>query len=614
MRFYSNHFNKHHLFHAPHLWFFALLSSPIHFAELHYKRRYHLNFEHAKKLFVFDLTLLFSIIILIITTIFWFTYNPTVTNLVYLNIRPSFTRVASGEYVTYVFHYKNSSTITLRDPQLKLKLPVGFILDQAEPQEVFNSYIFTLPDLSSGADGLVTVSGWLFGTPEKEDHISATLSYRQEGRRVSEEKSSLLIKVLRGSVLQTEIQAPSIIIANQSANLKLILKNNGQKALTQIRLPLSQASALLPISTSASLGVIENNIWQIEYLEPGAMANLELELKNEGSGFPQKLTALFIPSITVNHTTIPQATLEHNFSVAYPNATITSAWQNNQNTVQPNNVATLLVNLKNTSNIDLTDGQISLSFPSAVVDTARLAQLNLGAWKNQTWTISARELPGLLEIKPQEEISYNLQIPIIFLPQGGDDLILRPEINFSSGVNRLPNSSFTVSTSATDLKVGTQIIFNPEVRYYTKEGDQLGRGPLPPQIGKETKYWVFVPINNSTSKIKDLKFSASLPNYITWTGKTSVSHGNNPTYDSAQKKISWSLGSLASHSQAGIYFELALTPTSEQSGTSPILIKELNFSATDLYTEAKIQKTAPDLDITLPNDERGNSYGTKVVE
>ncbi len=79
MQFFEKHFNKHHLLHSPHKWFLALLVSPIHTAEMHYKKRYHINFIHAKNLFVFDITLILSIVLLAIGSIFWFTYDPTVT-------------------------------------------------------------------------------------------------------------------------------------------------------------------------------------------------------------------------------------------------------------------------------------------------------------------------------------------------------------------------------------------------------------------------------------------------------------------------------------------------------------------------------------------------------
>src|SRR3989338_10602091 len=79
MHFFETHFTRDTLFHKPHKWFLALLVSPIHAAELYYKKRYHLNFVHARKLFAFDMALLAGIIALVGTVIFLFAYDPTVT-------------------------------------------------------------------------------------------------------------------------------------------------------------------------------------------------------------------------------------------------------------------------------------------------------------------------------------------------------------------------------------------------------------------------------------------------------------------------------------------------------------------------------------------------------
>ena len=98
MKLQNTHSEKNHLFKKPHKWFLRLLSSPIRFAELHYKKKYHLRFRHARKLFIFDIALLIIIILTACTTIFWLSYDPSITKLVYLSIEPSSDRIISGEY------------------------------------------------------------------------------------------------------------------------------------------------------------------------------------------------------------------------------------------------------------------------------------------------------------------------------------------------------------------------------------------------------------------------------------------------------------------------------------------------------------------------------------
>ena len=114
MLFVTQHLTRHHFFHAPHKWFLALLISPIHFAEIHYKKKYHLNFKHAKKLFAFDMILLSSIIVLIIATSFWFFYNPNIVDQINLSIHIGLTiHISLTIYISLTLHIKGTILINV---------------------------------------------------------------------------------------------------------------------------------------------------------------------------------------------------------------------------------------------------------------------------------------------------------------------------------------------------------------------------------------------------------------------------------------------------------------------------------------------------------------------
>ena len=151
------------------------------------------------------------------------------------------------------------------------------------------------------------------------------------------------------------------------------------------------------------------------------------------------------------------------------------------------------------------------------------------------------------------------------------------------------------------------MIFTGETRYYTDEGDQLGRGSLPPKVGKETKYWVLLNISNTTSKFEKIELSAQLPNYVSWTGKTSVSHGRDVSYNESSHKITWSTPYLSPYERAGVYVELAITPAGAQLGTTPVILQNITISGYDSYIDKKLSKKIDNLDISLEFDEIGRS-------
>ncbi|KKQ27879.1 MAG: hypothetical protein US42_C0004G0018 [Candidatus Magasanikbacteria bacterium GW2011_GWC2_37_14] len=615
MQFFTTYFTKHHFTHTPHKWFLAFLLSPIHFAELHYKNRYHLKYENARKLFIFDITLLLSAVFLFGTTIFLFNYNPEVTNLVYLSIHPTANKVKSGEYVEYQISYKNQSDQKLVSPTLSLKLPTGFILISANPENLFDKtkQSFKLNDLGTGETGVLSVAGWIYGTPDKDENITATLSYRQNSRQVFEEKNTLLIKTLRGSVLVGKIIVPTHILYNGNTPINLEFQNTGSQNLTNLQVPLNQNPGLSLEQIIVNKGIIENDLWYLDKLEPNESVFLTAELKNTNPATGDKISLNFTPVIKINNTSVPQSPLIQEVAIAYPKAQITSNWQNDLAKIQPGETATLQIQIKNNGNINLVNGQLSLPLSSAIIDVPATQKLNLGQIKNNNLIISVEQISALKELKINDTANINIQLLIKNIPQGGTDLSFAQGINWQSNVAEIKNSLFQTDGLSPNIKIGTSVAGTPELRYYTFEGDQLGRGPLPPQVGQETKYWVFIPISNGTSKISNLKLSAELPSFVNWTGKSSVTFGNNPVYDANKRNISWTLNSLNAHTTAGVYFELGFTPTTDQVGTSPILIKNINFSAVDTYLETTINKNFGDLDISLKTDALGQSKGVKIT-
>ncbi|HBU07481.1 MAG TPA: hypothetical protein DEB09_05370 [Candidatus Magasanikbacteria bacterium] len=601
MQFFTEHFNTHHLLHHPHKWFLALLVSPIHFAEIHYEKKYHLNFVHAKKLFVFDITLLLLAITLFISTIFWFTYDPTITKLVYLNIKTTNSRVASGNYVEYTINYKNENPLPLISPILAINLPNGFILDQAIPADKFQNNFFTLDNIMPKTTGSVTIKGWIYAIPEQDNHITATLAFKQSGKEKYEEKSTLLIKTLRGSVLNTKIESQKIILPNDNIPIKIIIKNTGEKTLNNITIPLPNSSEIKFVSkdlgqTNITINELKPNEEQVFFL------NL---ITNISDNNKKNIDLNLTPQLEINRTKINQTTLTYRLDIARPKTNSTAVWQNNIEKAKPNETVQLKINLKNTGNINLINPKIELPITGSIVNVEQLKNLNNGTYKNQIFTIPLDNL----EINSTKELIIN--IPINNFPQGGNDLLFSLSPRLNSSLNNITNNYSEIIESPA-IKIGTNLLLNPEIRYFTNEGDQLGRGPLPPQVNKETKYWAVINLTNGTSKLSNVNLSVQLPNYIVWTGKTSVTNGSDIRYNAKNNTASWVSNSLSAHENAGIYFELALTPTTEMRGSSPILVQNIAINGLDSYINETVSQKYGSLDITIPDDKIGQTKGIKV--
>ncbi|MBI5728348.1 MAG: DUF11 domain-containing protein, partial [Candidatus Magasanikbacteria bacterium] len=209
MKFVRRCLTKDCFLEVTHLWFLALLVSPIHLAGLYYQRRYRLNYVHAKKLFLLDSLLLVIVIILGISLYSWLTFTPQPEALK-LTMTTEATRYRSGDPLTITVAYQNKNSETLRDLQMTVSLPPEFLLSATAPGAAANSstVIFSLPPVAPTADKKIAITGRLYGTPHQEYPFDAHLFFTADNHKRSE-KIIRLIMTPRDSTLQIVVEKPS---------------------------------------------------------------------------------------------------------------------------------------------------------------------------------------------------------------------------------------------------------------------------------------------------------------------------------------------------------------------------------------------------------------------
>ncbi len=611
MKFVEQHLTRHHLFRKPHKWFLAFLASPVHAAEVHYKRKYHLTFAHAKKLFLFDMTLLLSTIFLVIASVLWYTYDPTVLELVSVSIDTSEERIQSGDYATYTFSYANQSDITLTNAAMAIQLPEGFELDTNASAAPSEGNTFSLADVIPGAEGALTLAGWFYDVPNVENTIVATLSYTQDGSERTEVKARQALTTLRGSVLDTALEVNNTMVGSGTTPITITLTNTGERPLNNVQLPLQRTGELAVLNPTVSKGTAEA-AWNVGNIDPDETVTLSATLQSRIPKNKQAITLLLTPTIEVNNTTISQQTLSTNFDVAHPAISIESQWQNDIAGVPPGTAVPLDITVANTGDTLLTDLRIDVPLPEGIISRGAVLRENTGTIHNGNLRITSSHNAALSTLAPQDAVTLTVALPILVSPRGTDvQLSVRPQVTAS--VPAVPQATFTDAADPSPaVKIGSRISLSASARYYSNEGDQLGRGPLPPQVGKETKYWAVIALSNASSQVQDVQLSARLPDGVVWTGKTSVSHGAGVQYTDATRSMNWRLNTLAPYQTIGIYAELSVTPTAAQRGTTPLLLENIQASATDSFIGIPLSRSQATVDASLTEDTIGQAKGTQV--
>ncbi len=598
---------KNKILTAPPKWFFKLLSDPIKFAHRYYQKKYDLKYAHAKKLFVFDIFLLLLTILLFVSTIYWHSYKPRGNYLVDLNIsqfsseiQPK-SKILSGEEIEYQISYINNENFELENAHLILQFPDGFVFDSAIPKESYDQTknSFNLNTIKPGEKADLSVSGIFYGEPNKHYKTSAKLTYTYNQNQTSGIKTTSLITIPRNSVLETHIDINQKIVNGGLTKLDLVIKNNNKHILKNIEIPLKQQKGIEITNLKPNQGYILNNSWFLDELKPGNSAYLNTQLSADLQDTENSISLEFIPIISINNHRFSQTKNQKNLEVLDPQLQIISTWKNQ--VANPGKFANLEITLKNQGNIPFEN--LNINIPLSAENREIINS-------TQNIKLTNTENAKLQQLKPGESKTINIIIPIrekisnIVNPK----LVLNPII--SSKLESLDDQILEIKSTTDQIKISSNLQILAEARYYTNEGDQLGRGPLPPQTGKQTKYWLMIDIKNTTNHLNSLNFKADLPEYIQFSGKTSVSHGDNLIYDQVNNQIRWNIKSITPEQNIGLYMELGFTPTIDQKGSIVDLLENVTISAMDGFTGYLLVDSVENVDSSLKTDQKAQEKGT----
>lgn len=273
--------------------------------------------------------------------------------------------------------------------------------------------------------------------------------------------------------------------------------------------------------------------------------------------------------------------------------------------VRPGEQFTLDVIYANKSDKPLKDVRIRLPLDPQFIDIPASEATDGGrtdlhlAWESVT-------LPELEELAPGESGSLQAELTMRDPVASFDSnrfLELYPEITFNLDEPAINN--IRISNPSFRAKVAGDAKLSGVARYFTNEGDQIGRGPLPPRVGAETKYWIVLKVDTASTAMRNNRVTIQLPENVKPTGRSAVTAGFD--LQPIPGGLVWNIGRIEAFSgekrpAPNASFEVALTPNSDQLGTEPILMKSASFTGTDAWTAIELESNLDELSTNLSTD------------
>ncbi len=161
-----------------------------------------------------------------------------------------------------------------------------------------------------------------------------------------------------------------------------------------------------------------------------------------------------------------------------------------------------------------------------------------------------------------------------------------------------------VSTVSRTIKIASDLSLT--TRLVRNLGPFVNTGLIPPVPEQASTYTVLVSLKNSYNSVKDVVYTATLPQYVDWVGQVYPTNSA-VTYNADKRQITWQVGDIQpgigySQSAKEFAFQVSFLPSVGQLGTTPQIVLNQRLAGKDNFTGNITETSSAPLDIKTESD------------
>jgi len=360
---------------------------------------------------------------------------------------------------------------------------------------------------------------------------------------------------------------------------------------------------------------LNNSVWQIGDLAPGASKTLIITGKLDGQENEQRAFKFNVgisnPADNTQIATVFYTDTE-TVGIQKPFVGLSLAFDGNSTTTYPTyagNTINATLNYSNNMPTALTDATISIKLNGAILDESSvISPQAVFESSNNTITWDSRSVPDLASLSPGDSGTVQFSFKILPFTPGSAYARSSQKVSISAIVNGTQVSSAgsaPVSSSiAGAVVVNSNISLGASALY--SSGPIKNNGPIPPRAEKPTTYTINWGISNTFNNTSNVTVSAVLPSYVKFVNSISP-QDENVTYDPVSGEVDWNVGNIKTNTgyvsaARQVSFQVSISPSLTQVGTTPTLIGDSTLKATDTFTGASLTSVANSLTTDIIND------------
>ena len=554
-------------------------------AQMRYARLYH---QRSMSL-VSDLLIIIGIMMLFVALIFF--WNHPITSNRYIDLEMSInSEQVSGQDVSYVIYWENDNRNTIEDAYMSLVPPRGFdfkevITNGFEYSEKDN--IITLGNLLPGSNGEFTINGLMWADTKLGADWEIRMYYKNLGLRHNKTISRNIEYI--GSLLSSNISVPEKVYLNNRLPIKLTVTNNSSDNLSDVKLAVQFPADFEYLQYTYNF---KDHEWNIGSLNANETKELEL------IGRLTYLAAAQAKFGIATNIIINDESLRQDWRIAEADYILPKVDLDLSITAQDQyilgNEYQAQIYYYNYEEVDLNDVQVKFYSSGVGLET----EFTPSQYYSKTVEVQAEDFfnPKFIikRISGDTGTEMSIWAELSWLDNKGD------------GTNRI-----YVFSEKKQLTVTPHLDISARLYYFTPSGDQIGYGPLPPEVGESTSYWVSIRLWPSFGGVENLILKAQLGNNVKLIDYNSslgnVINGDGISWEVDEYDTSWYY-----QPQPRLNLQFEIIPDNSQVGKTVSLLRNITANAKSLVNDNIIYQEIIELDNNMLLDNFWSNDGRVI--
>jgi hypothetical protein len=510
------------------------------------------------------------------------------------------TTIAGGDTVPLSITIVNKNPVALENATLEVDFPDGTRSAQSVLAP-YPHYIEDIGTIESGASVTRSVKAVLFGGAGQTITLPVTVSYgTANSNAVFDKKSSYALSVV-SSPLSLTVDSLAETVSGAPISFNVTVRSNALIALNNVVL---QMNSPFGFSVTSSSLPASNSSFLIGTLAPGASKQVNIVGALTGQNNEQRVFHFTVGTAKSSQDqvlAVTYMTQDATVSIAAPFITTSLALNGNTSdsiVIPPGSVQSATLTYTNTLPTAVTNATVTVTLAGSAIDYNSIRTSN-GFYNSASHTIvfSKDEDPALAVLAPGATGMGTFTFST--LPGSIPSPTVTISVSASGTRVGQTNVPEQVTTSATKtIKVATAVQLAAYSSRVTGSFEQTG--PIPPRANQATTYAVVWNVQNKGSAVAGGTVTATLPSYITYTGRTSGS--GKFVYDNVSHTMTWSTGDIAQGGSLQGAFQISITPSTSQKGGPAALTTAAAFSGYDRFSGVQVSATADPVTTEIKND------------